>query len=794
MSPPTAAPPSVNDRLRLPAGAPRLRVTIGAGTAAQKTWILRKPVTLLGSRRKCQVCLQHPEVSKAHCAIVNTGADVLLSDLASQAGTFLNGERVDLVPLADGDVIRVGPTQIQVAIQADTEESQKSDAGLVYADPTRMPFPIALQRQDAAERWELSRSVSMLGRREDADVCLDHADISLAHAIVFPLAGRPAIFDLASRSGTWVNGKEQVGTALADGFTLRLGPFELRVETPFEPCPEDEEPLEPEPGGQPVEAGPEGEQPQQEAEGRGASEPEEAQVQIGPAQRDALDAPIAALGGLEDRITALQQDIVRSWERLSRWQRDLEAMSAELEARGAELDEVSRTIEQQEETLVARFTEIERRLQEAVTREEQAKDREQACEAQAAKLESERAVLDEAAEKLNAREHELRQREDALAARHAEMQVAEKKLGSANEQLAARQAEWEARQRSLAEELARMESDRAALAEQRARLDAAQKESDLRKREIEQWQASIAATQAQASKERQRVEELLAELATRQQELAQEQQRIQHATGELDSARADITQKVADLKARERTLADKLASSAAEDERLAAERKTIEEQRRQADAAVKQALAQEAALAEQRAAVAEQRAECQARMEKLDRSEQALAERDARFQRRAAELEQLAADITEREQVMARFHEILDSAAHTFESSFETLAGGDGRAAPPCGDAADGVESAPTDDEDRAAPEPAEDVPAGPNAAGADMPAAEKGPAAGPATGTVRSVDLDPVVASKLRVLRRVSPGASDEELLRQIEQEDGKAYRKNRQGRTKKKASWWRR
>src|SRR3990172_11824147 len=113
--------------VELPAGAPQIRVTAGAGSAGQKTWTLRRPVTVIGSRRPAHIVLHDEDISNAHCVIVNTGSEVLLKDLHTSSGTQLNKTRVNLAVLADGDVITLGDTTIQVAIQF--PESNLDDSG-----------------------------------------------------------------------------------------------------------------------------------------------------------------------------------------------------------------------------------------------------------------------------------------------------------------------------------------------------------------------------------------------------------------------------------------------------------------------------------------------------------------------------------------------------------------------------------------------------------------------------------------------------------------------------------------
>ena len=80
-------------------------------------------MTVIGSRRPAHIALHDAGICDAHCVIVNTGKDVLLKDLHTPGGTCCKTSRVDLTVLKDGDVITVGETTVQVAINHPKEPS-----------------------------------------------------------------------------------------------------------------------------------------------------------------------------------------------------------------------------------------------------------------------------------------------------------------------------------------------------------------------------------------------------------------------------------------------------------------------------------------------------------------------------------------------------------------------------------------------------------------------------------------------------------------------------------------------
>ncbi len=55
------------------------------------------------------VALNHPTVSRTHAGIKELNGDYWIFNLSDANGTLLNGEQIEQTPLADGDLIQVGP-------------------------------------------------------------------------------------------------------------------------------------------------------------------------------------------------------------------------------------------------------------------------------------------------------------------------------------------------------------------------------------------------------------------------------------------------------------------------------------------------------------------------------------------------------------------------------------------------------------------------------------------------------------------------------------------------------------
>lgn len=84
------------------------------GTAGQRTWMVDRPLTLVGRAAFCKVRLHSPRVSRIHCALVNTPSGLWFVDLLGREGTFLKGEAVRWARLEPDDELQIHPFSIRV--------------------------------------------------------------------------------------------------------------------------------------------------------------------------------------------------------------------------------------------------------------------------------------------------------------------------------------------------------------------------------------------------------------------------------------------------------------------------------------------------------------------------------------------------------------------------------------------------------------------------------------------------------------------------------------------------------
>jgi diguanylate cyclase (GGDEF)-like protein len=80
------------------------------GEELGKKYNLEGPSYLVGRSSKCDIQIDQESVSRNHAKLVNTGKSVIVRDLGSTNGTYVNDQLIDEQVVRDGDFIKIGRT------------------------------------------------------------------------------------------------------------------------------------------------------------------------------------------------------------------------------------------------------------------------------------------------------------------------------------------------------------------------------------------------------------------------------------------------------------------------------------------------------------------------------------------------------------------------------------------------------------------------------------------------------------------------------------------------------------
>lgn len=197
-------------------------------------------------------------VSRRHARIFRDGSRLLLEDVGSSGGSYLNNREIRRPhALTNGVELRIGGVKMLVQINGVDDAAAAEEDGATQVEPDRTisgpadhpghsaaggatvaafgskgqtpPAPASDLAPDFA--IDLSDELLTIGRDASCDVHLDSPIVSRVHARIKPLGHGWAIRDEGSHNGTFVNGEPaEDWRKLLDGDVVTIGPHRLHFD------------------------------------------------------------------------------------------------------------------------------------------------------------------------------------------------------------------------------------------------------------------------------------------------------------------------------------------------------------------------------------------------------------------------------------------------------------------------------------------------------------------------------------------------------------------------------------
>jgi hypothetical protein len=92
-----------------------------------RTCELKQDKTSIGRLDDNTLQIAEPSVSSHHCEIFKRGNDLVVKDLGSTNGTFINGEQISESVLKPGHILRVGQVEIRLEVAGAAPGKQQLD-------------------------------------------------------------------------------------------------------------------------------------------------------------------------------------------------------------------------------------------------------------------------------------------------------------------------------------------------------------------------------------------------------------------------------------------------------------------------------------------------------------------------------------------------------------------------------------------------------------------------------------------------------------------------------------------
>jgi len=158
-----------------------VKLVVVGGVHAGKEIPVRRARFIIGRSKECQLRPGCNLVSRRHCAILREGGRIVVEDLGSTNGTFVNGSRIDSPhPLSHGDRLDVGSMKFEVcwvekgakgAKNANAPAIPETDTSSLSATPTRggLPEDYSTEDEDGGLHFDDSGDADGVGLKEQAD-------------------------------------------------------------------------------------------------------------------------------------------------------------------------------------------------------------------------------------------------------------------------------------------------------------------------------------------------------------------------------------------------------------------------------------------------------------------------------------------------------------------------------------------------------------------------------------------------------------------------------------------------
>ena len=111
--------PSDNASIRLGDIGEHAVLVIRSGDLTGSRFTLSRDITQIGRHQDSDILFDDITVSRRHAEIVRTSKSLIVRDLGSLNGTYVNQSRVDEFPLQHGDELQVGKYRMVLFSKAD---------------------------------------------------------------------------------------------------------------------------------------------------------------------------------------------------------------------------------------------------------------------------------------------------------------------------------------------------------------------------------------------------------------------------------------------------------------------------------------------------------------------------------------------------------------------------------------------------------------------------------------------------------------------------------------------------
>jgi pSer/pThr/pTyr-binding forkhead associated (FHA) protein len=209
-------------------------------------FLLNKSLVTLGRATTNDIVLPGGRVSRNHAQIQCAENGIILTDLGSANGVWLNGQRIAETKIQPGDRIEISGHVVEylpLATDIGDEATVINSENELEMTLLQMSVPSSLNDTSQARlvihapdrTWEipLDDDSPTIGRNTANNLVLDYAKVSRNHARIERKGSAFILRDLQSTNGTYIGEARIEQHALENGDTFRIGPTRIVFKSGF---------------------------------------------------------------------------------------------------------------------------------------------------------------------------------------------------------------------------------------------------------------------------------------------------------------------------------------------------------------------------------------------------------------------------------------------------------------------------------------------------------------------------------------------------------------------------------
>ena len=181
----------------------------------------------IGRGEDNDIILDNKKVSRSHAKLSVHGKMLIIEDLGSINGIYFDGRKVKKANLVTGDVVKILPYVFHIETVNMAIDEKPCLNRVRQSEETRQ---VTVYTQDGNTfNVELIPGKSKLGRSLDNEIIINDPSVSRWHAEITNTRDAVTVLDMASTSGTYIDGEKITSSRWLPGKTLNLGRVKLEL-------------------------------------------------------------------------------------------------------------------------------------------------------------------------------------------------------------------------------------------------------------------------------------------------------------------------------------------------------------------------------------------------------------------------------------------------------------------------------------------------------------------------------------------------------------------------------------